>query len=261
MATKQSSTLTKGLSLLQAIIADGGGSTLSELAKAEGIPLPTAHRLAITLEAADFIERQAKGCYLPGKALTGIVPALRRPEDRIAIRLRRSLKKLAARFEVFLHFGVLEEGMVTYLVKENGGKAELFTAEQMQLEAYCSAVGKVLLAALPRVELDEYLDNGPFVALTGSTLTDPDEIRRELVAVRKDGVAFDRFEIREDLFCMAVPVSDPSGHIVGGLSASFLDRVPDNARLSAMRRALQSLAAQVSSEEFSCDETQLPSAD
>lgn len=253
MATKQATTLLKGLDLLQAILADSGASTLSELAMRQGMPLPTAHRLAITLEAANFIERQSKGRYIPGPALTGIVPALRRPEDRIALRLRRSFKKLAARYGVFLHFGVLEEGMVTYLVKENGGQSELFTAEQMQLEAYCSAVGKVLLAALPRPELDEYLANGPFVALTDRTLTEPDDIRQELAGVRAEKLAFDRFEIREDLFCVAVPVADPSGHVVGGLSASFLGTVPDSGRLDAVKRALKSLASQVAREEFRRD--------
>jgi DNA-binding IclR family transcriptional regulator len=250
MATKQSSTLAKGLRLLQAIVGDGGRSTLSELAKGQAIPLPTAHRLAVTLESEGYIERQSRGCYLPGRELSRIMPLIPQPEDRIAIRLRRPMKNLAARYRVLMHFGVLDDGMVTYLVKENGGEKELFTEERMQLEAYCSGIGKVLLAALPQEELTAYLNNGPFVPLTEHTLTDPDQIERELATVRQEGVAFDRFEIRDDVFCMALPVVDPAGCTIGGLSASFLEGVPDHAELTSLRRSMTSLVAEVVRKEF-----------
>lgn len=250
MPTKQSSTLAKGLRLLQALVADSGRSTLSEIASAQGIPLPTAHRLALTLEGEGYIERQAKGCYLPGRELSRIMPLIPQPEDRIAVRLRRPIKQLATRHGVLMHFGVLDDGMVTYLVKENGGEQELFTKERMQLEAYCSGIGKILLAALSEDELDAYLANGPFVALTRRTLTRPEAIRSELATVRKEGVAFDRFEIRDDIFCMALPVVDPAGQTIGGLSASFMGQVPDTALLATMRRSMTALVAEAVRREF-----------
>jgi IclR family acetate operon transcriptional repressor len=250
MATKQSSTLAKGLRLLRAIVADGGRSMLGELAKAQGIPLPTAHRLAVTLEAEGYIERQSKGCYLPGRELSRLMPLIPQLEDRIAIRLRRAMNHLAARHRVLMHFGVLDDGMVTYLVKENGGENELFTEERMQLEAYCSGIGKILLAGLPEEELQVYLGHGPFVALTDRTLTQPDDIRKELEEVRAEGVAFDRFEIRDDVFCMAVPVANPDGRVIGGLSASFLEGVPEAARLAALRRSMTALVNDAVRKEF-----------
>ncbi len=250
MATRQSSTLAKGLRLLQAIVADGGRSMLSELAKAQDMPLPTAHRLAVTLEAEGYIERQSKGCYLPDRELSRLMSLIPRAEDRIAVRLRRAMKHLAARHRVLMHFGILDDGMVTYLVKENGGEKELFTKERMQLEAYCSGIGKTLLAALPEEELQAYLDTGPFVALTSRTLTDPGDLRREFAAVREEGVAFDRFEIRDDIFCMAVPVTDTEGGVIGGLSASFLEGVPETARLASLRRSMTTLATAAARKEF-----------
>ena len=52
--------------------------------------------------------------------------------------------------------------MVTYLIKEDAPGAALFTREGMQLEAYCSAVGKLLLSEIPTAELDAYLGDAPF---------------------------------------------------------------------------------------------------
>lgn len=236
--------------MLRVVLRDRGHSTLTEIALREGLPLATAHRLAATLEAEGFIERQTKGCYLPGKAMIEAQRQQFTPEQRLASRLRRPLERLAGRNGILLHFGVLDEGMVTYLVKENGGDEDLFTSERMQLEAYCSAIGKVLLAALPTEELDEYLEAGPFVPLTPNTITDPGAIRQELEVVRRAGYSFDRFEIREDLFCMAVPVTDFAGSTLGGISASFVGKPPSAVNLRNLRRSLQRLAARVMRQDF-----------
>lgn len=131
--------------------------------------------------------------------------------------------------------------MVTYLVKEKGLEEELFTAEKAQLEAYCSAIGKVLLAALPTSDFEAYLENGPFVALTGNTLTQPDALRKEIEDVRTSNLAFDRHEIRDDLFCIAVPVHDNDAKVVGAISISLLQEVPIAKRI----RQIQLLLARI----------------
>jgi len=93
---------------------------------------------------------------------------------------------------------------VTYVVREGG--TDLFTVEQMQLEAYCSAIGKILLAALPDAGLAAHRDQGPFVALTPNTITHPALLGQELLGVRDSWVAHDRHEVRSDLYCIAVPL-------------------------------------------------------
>lgn len=240
--TRSAETLVKGLRLLSAIVADDGRSTLAQIASRSDLPLPTAHRLAMTLVSERFLERVRKGLFLPGPAL-GVLSAQSSVAGRIAACLRQPLARLAQVEGVFAHFGVLEDGMVTYLVKESGAglRSNLFTAENIQLEAYCSAVGKVLLAALPDHELDAYLANGPFVALTRQTLTDPQALRNELVAVRSDGVAFDRFEVCDDLFCVGVPVCDDAGRVIGGVSASMIGEMHDPDRLLRLRRRLRAI--------------------
>lgn len=237
MGTPSASTLSKGLRLLAAIVADQSRSSLSEIAQAEGLPLATAHRLAVTLEAEGFLTRLRKGRFIAGEAATRMASAV-----MPGAALRGPLVRLARQYGAFAHFGVLEDGMVTYLVKERGVEADLFTAERMQQEAYCSAVGKVLLAALPEGELDAYLANGPFVALTPHTLTDPEAIRREVAEVRQSGVGFDRREIRDDLYCMAVPVTGADGEALGAVSLSLLGRVPDLAEQRRIIRQLRGVA-------------------
>lgn len=237
MTTGASTTLSKGLRLLSAIVADEGRSSLGAIADSLGLPLATAHRLALTLVQEHYLERLQKGYFIPGPAFAAPTSL----QHRAATLLRGALARLADHYGAFAHFGVLDEGMVTYLVKEGEGKAGLFTSEQSQLEAYCSGIGKVLLAALPQHELEAYLEGGPFVALTANTLTDPDLIRAAVAQIRKSGVGYDRREIREDLFCIAVPVRTLTGETIGAISLTQVGHVPGPAEQARIIRQLRTL--------------------
>jgi hypothetical protein len=111
----------------------------------------------------------------------------------------------------------------------------------MQLEAYCSGIGKVLLANLPDAERAAYLATGPFVALTARTICDAGELGRVLETVRAQGFATDLGEVVEDLACVAVPLRRPGGEAIAAISITRLTaraapRV-DPADLAALRAA------------------------
>ena len=135
--------------------------------------------------------------------------------------------------------------MVTYLAKEARGGAAAFTQEAMQLEAYCSGVGKVLLAYLPGPERDAYLSEGPFVALTANTLVQPEELRRDLETIRSQGWACDNEEVFDGLVCLAVPVRRGEGLVHAALSVSASRSTFDAAYRTATLAALSDAAAEV----------------
>jgi DNA-binding IclR family transcriptional regulator len=110
--------------------------------------------------------------------------------------------------------------MVTYRLKTGRGAKNLFTRTGLQLEAYCSGIGKVLLAHLPAAERRAYLAAGPFVALTPNTITDPAVLASTLDEVRAQGFASDDGEIVEDLVCLAVPIRAPDGRVPAAISVS-----------------------------------------
>ncbi|WP_231568398.1 IclR family transcriptional regulator [Novosphingobium malaysiense] len=234
--------MAKGLRLLKAIALDEGRTSLTGVAAASDIPLATAHRLALSLQNEGFIVPIRKGHYRLGPALQGIGIGAMDRESAAAAFFRAPLARLARRYRAFGHFGTLEDGMVTYLIKENGTDSELWTKERSQQEAYCSAIGKSLLASLPGDQIENYLADGPFVALTPHTITGADELRFELETVRKQGFALDRNEIRKDLFCVGVPVFDAAERIVGGLSVSFLLGSLDRETIRRVARSLKRIA-------------------
>jgi IclR family transcriptional regulator, acetate operon repressor len=206
----------RALALLRHVLADGGGSTLPALARGMGLPVATAYRLAASLVNKRYLIPAGNGRYFAGPAMTGtysLRPAL------VAVG-RPIVKALARATGCTAHLGVLDDDMVTYLIKAGRKNPFVFTEEGKQLEAYCSGIGKVLLAALSEAELDAYLAGGPFVALTENTTTDPKDIAAEIEQVREQALARDEEEIAIGLQCLAVGVEGPDKQAIAALSIS-----------------------------------------
>lgn len=219
MATPASQTLDKALVLFKAILADDGQSPLRVLADVAGLPFSTAYRLAVTLERQGMIQKERRGRYIAGPSM--MAAARQIDESRLIARLSRpALAKLARRLKQTVHLGVLEDGMVTYLVKETYGPAAIFTQEGMQLEAYCSGIGKVLLAHLDEDGRERYLSDGPFIALTSNTIIAPAQLRDHLKGVKIQGWAVDDAEVFETLKCVATPILRTDGSVVAAISVS-----------------------------------------
>lgn len=216
MTQLNSRTLDKALDLLLALGADQGRRPFAKVACDVGLPFSTARRFGAVFESRGMIIRQQAGRYLPGPALLEIGETM--PRRRVFADLARPILSLLSRQTgMTAHLGILEDQMVTYVCKAGEG---VFTREGMQLEAYCSGVGKVLLASLSGEDLDQYLAAGALVALTQNTITDPEQLRDELAEVRRQGWAIEDGEVIESLACMAIPVRDHEGRVWAAVSIS-----------------------------------------
>lgn len=214
--------LGRALALFRRIAEDKGRTPFAVLSEELGLSTSTAHRLVTALLQHGLVSRVGHGRYDVGLVAMEFARG-RGPNDILERAARPLLKRMSKRVGLTAHLGVLESGMVTYLVKSTGGVSDSahFTREGMQLEAYCSAVGKVLLAAMSARELDEYLADGGFVSATRRTVTSPAALRRELAKVRLAGVAIDDREIAEDMMCVSVPVNNNAGQAVAAVSVSM----------------------------------------
>lgn len=250
MATPPLRSLEKALSLLGRIAESGEIHSISDFAEQIKIPRSTAYRIAATLERSGLVTRLRRGHYLPGPSLL----RLARPDSipRLLQAIGRPIvKRLATDTGCTAHVGIFENGMVTYLLKAGRAAQTIFTREGTQLEAYCTGIGKVLLAALPLSVREEYLKSGPFIQLTASTLTDPRELRRALTVVAARGYAEDNAEMDSDLRCLAVPVRS-GGAVIAALSISTrcTDEEDSHAlltHLDALRAAASLLSVRLSS--------------
>ena len=137
--------------------------------------------MVAAFERGGLVVRGERGRYGAGLGLAELSALYRQAGRFLARAGRPELRRLAREMKRTAHLGVLEaDAMVTYLVKEAAGNMPIFTREMLQLEAYCTGVGKVLLAHLDDSAREIYLAGGPFVSLTDNTLTDPGLLRAEL---------------------------------------------------------------------------------
>lgn len=244
--TPQIASLRRTLATLEAMIVAGPGQSVSEVARALAVPVPTAHRQVATLVAEGYLARLGNGRHIAGPRLRAL---LRHVDEKqiIANAAAPILHRLAGQLRTIVQLGTLEQDMVTYRIKTGRGAGNLFTKIGMQLEAYCSGIGKVLLAFLPDAEREAYLATGPFVALTARTITDADALRAELAAVRDRGYALDDGEVAEGLCCIAVPIIGADGRVPAAISISrtgtVTGRAEDDELIGQLRAAAAEIAA------------------
>lgn len=234
------SSLTRALAMLEAIIAEGASRSVAAIARDLDVPVATAHRQVASLVADGYLARHGRGFHVAGPRLLRLLGQLDEKQV-IANCATPVLHRLAGQLHCVVQLGTLEGDMVTYRIKTGEGAGNLFTRVGLQLEAYCSGIGKVLLASLPDGEREAYLATGPFPALTARTITEAGALRRELARVREQGFAVDDGEIAEGLQCLAVPIRSPDGRVLAAISASRSAAqaavIPPDAILGDMRFA------------------------
>ena len=143
--TRSMSSFDKAMALFGALVAQDGVFESDAMSVQLGVPESTLYRHLNALHSAGLICRSKRGRYLPNpvflKKLEGFTPHAVLSEI-----VRPILEQLSVALETTTHFGILENDMVTYLAKAVFEGEEVFTREKGQLEAYCSAIGKVLLS-------------------------------------------------------------------------------------------------------------------
>lgn len=220
MATPRIQSVDRAFSLLACIARHGGRESLPTMAAQCGLSVATAHRLLSTMETLGAVIHVAPGEYRIGMGVLELSRCATQ-DDLLAATAEASVRRLAQAVGATAHLAVLDgEFMVNYLAKATRRGHAVPTRIGCRLEAYCSALGKVLLAALPPAAQQTYLGEGPFIALTDRTITDPAALAEELARVRKQGHAIDDRELFEDLRCVAVPICDGQGTVVAALSVS-----------------------------------------
>ena len=174
------------------------------------------------MQSQGLIVRVGHGYYDAGVAIAQALAGVS-PLAQLASAARRPLARLAREVRAPVHLAALDGDMATYLVKIGRGRGvdALFTVEGGQLEAYCTAVGKMLLAGLPDEEQRRYCASGPFVRLTEHTIVDPAQLYEAIRNARVQGWACDDHEMADGLYCVAVPVRDHAQRIVAAISMSF----------------------------------------
>ncbi|TCS54735.1 IclR family transcriptional regulator [Primorskyibacter sedentarius] len=207
------------LLVLEAMAEAGVPVTPTEVNQKLGLPKPTIHRLFTTLETEGFIQREIDGRgYSPGqrvrKMSTGILSSLRIRTARIAI-----LAQLAEEIGETSNISIPDRDAMVYLDRvETKWPLRIQLSVGTRVPFYCTAGGKMYLSSLDRRHLRNYALTAKLDPLTDKTITDPEALIEEAVAIRERGYATDDKEFMADMVAVAVPILDSNGRLVSTLS-------------------------------------------
>jgi prepilin-type processing-associated H-X9-DG protein len=112
--------------------------------------------------------------------------------------------------------------------------------------AYCTGLGKAILAFLPKEEVDAYLETIQFEQLTPNTINSNDALKEALMVIRRKGVAIDNEELSIGLRCVGAPVFDYTGRASFALSISGPTHRMSDERIHAMSETLQAVCRRLS---------------
>lgn len=209
----------KALVLLQAL---GSPKRLQELATISGLPKPTVHRILQVLVSDGFAIEQGDGVYAAGPRVLTVAGEVLSSLDHQG-RARPLLRELQERTRATVHFGLLAGDEAIYVDKlESGLPYEMASRIGMRLPLHCTAIGKAILSQLSEAEAGTLLDHVPLERRTAHTLVDRADLRTELDAVRAAGYAIDDEENEAGIRCVAAPVFDHRGRVIGAVSVSSL---------------------------------------
>ncbi|HEY7632746.1 MAG TPA: IclR family transcriptional regulator [Thermoleophilaceae bacterium] len=212
--------LARGLRILSAFSEQRAALPLKRIAELTDIPLPTAFRLVATLEAEGFVERLPSGEYQPGPGVLTLGFAALQSNDLVDT-AQAPLRKLANDTGQSVNLGTLSGDQVLYLARIRN-EARLVTSNVQVgslLPAAVTSMGKLLLAELPKAELDELLRGIRFTPSWGPNAPrSAGALRSRLKEVLKQGYAIQDEELTAGLRSIAGPVRGPDGAVVAAVN-------------------------------------------
>ena len=213
--------LDKSLSVLELLLQKGSAMNMTKLSEKLGFYPSTIHRILDTLKHWGYVEQDphTQKYQLGLKALELGMAKLYQID--LVREAAPYLKKLVNQCNETVHLGVLEEGEVLYLAKEESSQTiRMISYVGKRAPLHCTALGKVLLAYLSTEERKEILGEKVLPRLTENTITDEEELEKELGKVREQGFALDREENEKDVRCVAAPIRNYQGKVIAALSIS-----------------------------------------
>lgn len=242
-------TVGKALALLDDVAATGGPVRFSDLLLRNAYPKATLHRLLQTLTNQGMLAHDpVTHSYRPGLRLVRLAHSAW-AQSSLAPIARRHLDRLSARTGLTVHLAQLDGGHVLYVDKRNAARPiDMFSQAGKIGPAYCTGVGKAMLAWLEPAALDAALARQAFHRFTPATLTGPEALRAELAAIRDLGLALDREEHEPGIICLAAPVLSQRGRVLGAISITTTTERDGLAALEGLAPELQATAKAIASE-------------
>lgn len=204
--------LQKGLALMQLFSADLPRLTVPQAARLSGMTSSAARRFLLTLVHESFVETDGRHYWLTAKALRigqAYVDSAQMPRM-----LRPIVEQVARTTQEHVSVGTRDGDEIVHIVRSRYSHiASLSIRPGSRVPMYCTASGRLWLAALSAAELDDYLSRVTLRALTPYTRTEVDVLRAELAQVALHGYCSVDQEYEAGMLVLGVPLLNRAGQL------------------------------------------------
>lgn len=208
----------KSIRILEGIYQQKGG-TLTEIASAINMNKSTVHNHLKTLVEEQLVVWDGTE-YQIGLRLLAFGSYAQQQNKLYQIALPE-IERLANQTGEIANLVIEEYGRAVYLASEADNQAvDLNIYPGSRRPIHATAAGKAILAELPPERVDEIIDDSGLPAETPRTITTEEDLKENLDKVRDRGIAFDDEENIKGLRCVAAPIHNSRGHILGAVSIS-----------------------------------------
>jgi len=214
-----SSSLARGLKVIKAFDREHDGMSLTDVARRTGLSRAAARRFLLTLRELGYVASEGKLFRLTPRVLELGFSYL--TSMQIWELAQPFMERLTEEVNESCSISVLEGADVIYVARVPTKRImSVALGIGTRLPAYVTSMGRVLLAELPRDQLDGYFATADFKPLTRFTVTDPARLRAILIEVRNQGYALVDQELEEGLRSIAVPIRNKAGRVLGAMNVS-----------------------------------------
>lgn len=246
---KGDGTVGKALDVLDMVARHGRPVRFTELLGQGGYPKATLYRFLQTLTNQGMLAYDPEAqVYSLGVRLVRLAHAAW-TQSSLAPIARPWLDRLSEELGETLHLAQLDQGQVLYVDKRNAARpVDMFSQAGKVGPAYCTGVGKAMLAYLPDDRLEQALSRQSFHVFTPATLASREALVGELKAIRARGYAFDLEEHEPGIICIAAPILSASGRAIGAMSITSTTQRNSLGDLEAFAPRLCEVAAAIAAD-------------
>lgn len=219
--------LARGLAVINAFQERKRHLTIAQISHRTEIPRAAVRRCLYTLMKLGYATTDGRTYSLLPKVLTlGHAYLSSTP---LAVSAQPYLDRISEQLHEACNLATLEGEQVLYIAR-SAIPQRLISVDLSvgsRLPAYCTSMGRILLAALDDDSLHDYLNHADLQAKTSRTLHTPEALWECLQQVRQQGWCLVDQELEQGLRSLAVPVYDSSGHVLAAMNVStHAGRVP-----------------------------------
>ena len=219
-------TTERSVQILQIIAKSNEGMEMDEICERLSIPRTSCYDILVTLVHLGMLEVNTgvKRSYKIGLNAYRIGMSYMNNRNISEI-IAPALKELSKELKKTCFFGVLEGDKIVYISKFEPENPIITTATiGTKNPIYNTSLGKAILSTMSDEEIKGVLSGIELKQATRFTITDREELIKNIELVRVRGFALDERELEEHMECVGVPIFDEKKECIGAISASSLYR-------------------------------------